>query len=162
MVFDIPVFVVERRINRPLADIQRGLADRTPLAAAGILDLESDGFLCLHEPLRPARPYSSSQPVPTWYAAGHLLAERRRTIAAVEISVSMWSHDATALTLRPVAVHPERWGNWRLRKYFALAHLAADATCRVIAQRAALAVEAYRNEPAFIERDAARDAFSRR
>ena len=148
MQLEAPTFVLERRVAHPMAEIQRGLADRTVLAPAGMIDLESDGFLCINEPLRPVRPYSSRQPLPTWCARGHLLTSRRRVVAAVEIEVSPWSDDATSVTMRPVATRPERWRAFRLRHYFALAHHAADATARVLAERAVVADAAYRNHPA--------------
>ena len=141
MLIDAPTFVVQRRVNHPLADVQRGLADGTVLAPAGMLELESEGFLCVNEPLRPVRPYSSRQPVPTWCATGHLLTSRRRRVATVELEVSMWSRDATSLTIRPVARHPERWRAWKLRQYFTLAHLAVDATAGLVAHRAVRARE---------------------
>lgn len=146
MPFDSTTFVVERRINHPLRDVQRGLADRMPLAPAGRLDADADGFLCIVEPLRPVRPYSSRQPFPTWCASAHLLRSRRRLVARVELEVSMWSRDASCLTVRPVARHPERWRAWRLRRYFALAHDAADATARLVAQRAVAAADADRRD----------------
>ena len=58
----------------------------------------------------------------------------------------MWSRDASCLTVRPVARHPERWRAWRLRRYFALAHDAADATARLVAQRAVAAADADRRD----------------
>ena len=136
MTLTAPSFVVERRINHPMDEVQRGLADRTPLAPAGLLDPEAEGFLCIIDPLRPVRPYSARQPTPTWWASAHLLTARRRLVAKVDLEVSMWSHDATGLTLRPAARHPERWRAWRVRNYFALAHDAADETARLIARRA--------------------------
>lgn len=160
--FDTPTFVLQRRVNQPLADIQRGLADRTGLVPNGTLDLESDGFLCIPEPLHPVRPYSSRQPVPTWCGTAHLLTSRRRLVATVEVEVSAWSDDATNLTIRPVAQHPERWRAWRLRRYFTLAHLAADATAQIVARRAQLALTAYRNHPAFPGSERVEPAFSHR
>ncbi|MDQ1467956.1 MAG: hypothetical protein QOH10_2371 [Actinomycetota bacterium] len=142
MLLDAPTFVVQRRINRPLTDVQRGLADRRALVPAAPLDPVSEGFMHLHEPLRPVAPFSSRQPAPSWCARAYLLTARQRLVATVEIEVSMWSRDATSLTLRPVARHPERWRPWRLRQYFALAHLAADATARLVAQRAVSEAEA--------------------
>ena len=121
MLFDTPIFVVQRRVNQPLADVQRGLADRAGLLATGMLDLGPDGLLCMPEPLHPVRLSSSGQPFPTWCGTARLLTPRNRLVATVELEVSMWSDDATSVTLRPDANHPERWRAWRLRRYFALA-----------------------------------------
>lgn len=162
LLFDTPTFVVQRRVNQPLADVQRGLADRRGLVPTGMLDLEPDGFLCMPEPLRPVRPYSSRQPVPTWCGTARLLTSRHRLVATVELEVSMWSDDATSVTIRPVAQHPERWRAWRLRHYFALAHLAADAMAGLVARRALLAVAAYRNERAPTDPERVEPAFSNR
>jgi hypothetical protein len=101
------------------------------------------------EPLRPVCPYSSRQPLPTWCGTARLLTARSRLVATVEVEVSMWSDDATSVTIRPAAKHPERWRAWRLRRYFPLAHRAADATAGLVARRAVLAREAYQSHPAF-------------
>jgi len=162
MLFDPPTFVVQRRINHPLADVQRGLADRVALVPDGILDLGADGFLQLAEPMRPMTPYSSRQPLPTWCAPALLLTPGWRPVAPVELEVSMWSHEATSLALRPAARHPERWSSRRLRRYFALAHAGADATARLVARRAMTAVDVHRGERISAPGYPAEPAFSRR
>lgn len=146
MFFDPPTFVVQRRINHPLADVQRGLADRAALVPDGMLDLGADGFLHIVEPLRPMTPYSSRQPLPTWCAPARLLTSSRRLVAPVELEVSMWSHEATSLTLRPAARHPERWSPRRLRRYFGLAHVGADVAARLVARRTMTAADARRRD----------------
>jgi hypothetical protein len=146
MLLDPPTFVVERRINRPLAEVQRGLADRKALVPNRLLDLDPDGFMYVAESLRPMTPYSSRQPLPTWLGSARLLTSRHRLVARVELEVSIWSHDATSLILRPVARNPARWGSRRLRHYFALAHLGADAAARLLDRRAMTAVDEYQRE----------------
>jgi hypothetical protein len=152
MLLDAPTFVVHRRLNQPLSVVQRGLADRTMLTSTPLIDLGSDGFLHLDGALRPAASFSSRQPMPTWCGRAHLLNARRRPIATVEIEISMWSTDATSISLRPVARHPERWRSWRLRAYFALAHRASDTTAALLAHRAALVRDAVDAEVAPDER----------
>ena len=76
MLLDAPTFVVQRRINRPLTDVQRGLSDRRALVPAAPLDPVSEGFMHLHEPLRPVAPFSSRQPAPSWCARAYLLTAR--------------------------------------------------------------------------------------
>ena len=142
MLLDAPTFVVHRRLNQPLTLIHRGLSDRTMLASTRLIELGSEGFMHIDEALRPAAAFTSYRSAPAWCGRAHLLNARRRTVAAVELEVSMWSHDATSISLRPVARHPERWRRWRLRAYFALAHRASDATAALLADRANLASEA--------------------
>lgn len=137
MPLDAPTFVVQRRVNQPLSMVQRGLADRTPLAPQRFVDLGDIGSMFVAEPLHPVAPFSSRQPMPTWCARANLITPRGRLVATVELEVSIWAHDATSVSLRPVARHPERWRAWRLRRYFGLAHRAADATAQLLAQRAA-------------------------
>jgi hypothetical protein len=154
MFIDPPAFVVQRRINHPLTDVQRGLADRAALAPNRLVDLDTEGFLYLAEPLRPISPYNSRQPLPTWCARARLLTSNRRVVAPVELEVSMWSHEATSLSLRPVARHPVRWSARRLRRYFNLAHPAADAAAQLVGRRAMHAVDVQRGAPIRVPHDA--------
>ena len=141
MPLDAPTFVVQRRVNHPLSLVQRGLADRAPITPQRLVDLGENGSMFVAEPLHPVAPFSSRQPMPTWCTRANLLTPRGRLVATVEVEVSMWAHDATSVSLRPVARHPERWPAWRLRRYFALAHLAADATSWLLAQRATTSID---------------------
>jgi hypothetical protein len=132
---EAPGFVIQRRISQPLSAVHSGLADRTPLGSSEPFPL-ADGSLHLSEPFRPLAPWSARQPSPSWRAPARLLTKRGRVVAVVEIEVSMWSHSSTELQLRPVARHPERWSSRRIGRYYALAHLAADETARLLSQRA--------------------------
>jgi hypothetical protein len=136
MLIDAPSFVIQRRIAHPLSAVHSGLADRAPLGPSELFTLGPDGFLHMNEPFRPIAPLSARQPSPTWRAPVVLLTKRARVVAVAEIEVSMWSHGSTELQLRPVARHPERWSGRRIGRYFALAHLAADETVRLLAERA--------------------------
>ncbi|HEY5012891.1 MAG TPA: hypothetical protein VIK61_09325 [Acidimicrobiia bacterium] len=136
MSLSTPTFVVQRRVNHRLTELQQGLADRSELVAARVLDLGRAGSMYFDEPLRPVARYSPVQPTPTWCGRAHLLTPRRRVVATVELEVSMWSPDASALEMRPVAAHPERWRSRRIRQYFELAHEGADATTRLLVRRA--------------------------
>jgi hypothetical protein len=129
-------FVIQRRIALPLAAVHSGLADRTPLEPCGWLRLDPGGALHVREAFRPVAPFGGGQTTPTWCAPADVLTSRGRRVAAVEIEVSMWSHDSTELALRPVARHPERWSGPRMKRYFALAHASADAVARLLASRA--------------------------
>jgi hypothetical protein len=145
MALSTPTFVIQRRVNHRLTELQQGLADRTELASSRMLDLGPAGSIYFDEPLRPVARYSPVQPIPTWCGRAHLLTARRRVVATVELEVSMWSPDASAFEMRPVAAHPERWRSGRIRQYFALAHEGADATTRLLVRRAIEASTARRD-----------------
>lgn len=134
-------FVVQRRVNIPLMAVQRSLADRTRLVADYSLDL-GVGVLTNDEALHPIAPFSAHQSMPTWTGCAQLLSMRGRQIATIELDVSMWSINATCVTLRPAARHPERWSARRLRSYFTLAHAAADAISLLLVRRAIAAADA--------------------
>ena len=131
-----PSFVIQRRIACPLSAVHAGLADRTPLTMPEPAPLGTDGYADISAPFQPIAPLSGRQPTPSWRAPASLLTSRRRVVATVEIEVSMWSHGTTELILRPDARHPERWSSRRIRRYFALAHLTADETARLLVRRA--------------------------
>jgi hypothetical protein len=57
---------------------------------------------------------------------------RGHLVARVEIEVGEWSEDATRLQVRPRARRLERWTGRRIKRYFALAHEAADLTARTL------------------------------
>ena len=135
MLLDPPSFVIQRRIMHPLHDVHQGLADRARLGPIDLHDPGRDGFLFVDEQFRPVRSLVARQTAPTWCAGARLLDDRRRTVARVEIELSMWSSDSSELQLRPVARHPERWSSRKARRYFALAHRGADATARLVAHR---------------------------
>ncbi|HEX4493923.1 MAG TPA: hypothetical protein VH914_22165 [Acidimicrobiia bacterium] len=137
MNYDAYSFVLQRRVNLPLTAVQRGLADRAPLVASRRLDLGDTGSVVLREPLQPVPPFSRYQAQPTWCGRATALSPRGSTVANVDIEVSMWSPEATCVTVRPVARHPERWSRRRVRRYFALAHETADTVGAVLVDRAA-------------------------
>jgi hypothetical protein len=136
MTYDALSFVLQRRVNMPLASVQRGLADRAPLVAARRLELGAAGSVVLREPLRPVAPFSRHQPLPTWSGRATALSPRGSRVANVDIEVSMWSPDATCIILRPDARNPERWSRRRVRRYFMLAHATIDAVGRALLDRA--------------------------
>jgi len=45
----------------------------------------------------------------------------------LEIEINAWDPSSTEVVVRPRARHPYRWGGRRLRRYFEVAHLTADA-----------------------------------
>jgi hypothetical protein len=124
MLLDRPAFVLERRINQPLRIARIAMSTETLLPQDAEFALGSDGRLHVDQPLRmTVGSYTLS-----WRAQARLLNGRGHRVARVELEVDAWSNDATRLQLRPVARHPERWSAQRLRRYFVLAHRAADHT----------------------------------
>src|SRR5438270_3383419 len=117
-----PTFVVSRRINRPLAAVQSVLFDPGSFRPGDTYGVGTDGALTIDAPFR----LSVSYPAPSWRATGRLFARGPRAVARIELEVAAWSTDASELTVRPVARHPDRWSRRRLRRYFALAHETAD------------------------------------
>jgi len=121
-----PAFVLERRINQPLLRVDAAVSTGEPFRRGAAIPLESEGILSIESPLR--RTLGSYDLA--WRADARLLTRRGWLLARVEVTVDAWSSDATRLQLRPVARHPERWNGWRLKRYFRLAHLAADVAAR--------------------------------
>ena len=70
-------------------------------------------------------------------------AERRLGRFHVIVEVAEWSDEACELRVRPVSRRIGRWSSRRQRRYFGLAHAAADALC----QQAAMPRITRREEP---------------
>ncbi len=132
MHLDPPTFVLERRINQPLPQVNLAVSTGGPLIRAAVDSLGSDGWMCVDSPLR--RTLGSYDLA--WRSDVRLVSRRGRLVAHVEVTVDGWSSDATRLRLRPVARHPERWSRWRLKRYFLLAPLAADQAAAQLDQHA--------------------------
>jgi hypothetical protein len=123
-----PSFVVSRRVNRPLPAVQSVLFDPSSFRPGDTYGVGTEGALTIDTPFRLIVAY----PSPSWRATARLFARGSRAVARVELEVSAWSADASELTVRPVARHPERWSRRRLRRYFALAHDGADRGLEIL------------------------------
>jgi hypothetical protein len=116
-------FVLERRVNQPLPVLRSALmhpalgAPQPVVLGAGSFRFQ--GRFSVHPSPIVARHDS-------YQATGELLTLAGRRVADVEVELSPWSNDVSALQLRPLARHPERWRGRRLRSYFDLAHTTAD------------------------------------
>ena len=127
MSLDWTTFVLQRRINQPLSNVQRTLFEPESVGTGGELELGSHGRLIVDRRF-------SRAPVPSeesYVAQGTLQTSRGQHVARVEVEVGAWSNDATVLTLRPVARNPQRWSGRRATRYFELAHEGADAIARL-------------------------------
>ncbi len=127
MSLDWPTFVLQRRINQPLADVQRTLCDPASVGTGGELELGSHGRLIVDQRFSRA-PFPAQE---SFVAQGTLHTSRGQRVARVEVEVGAWSNDATVLMLRPVARNPQRWSGRRATRYFELAHEGADAIARL-------------------------------
>ena len=127
MSLDWPTFVLQRRINQPLADVQRTLCDPASVGTGAELDLGSHGRLIVDRRFSRA-PFPAGE---SFVAQGTLHTSSGQRIARVEVEVGAWSNDATVLMLRPVARNPQRWSGRRATRYFELAHESADAIARL-------------------------------
>ena len=127
MLLDWPTFVLQRRINQPLAEVQRVLCDPASVETGAELELGSQGRLVVDQRFARA-PFPADS---SFVAHATLETPRGQRVARVEVEVGAWSHDATVLMLRPVSPHPERWGGRRTNRYFALAHESADVVARL-------------------------------
>ena len=114
-----PSFVLQRRINLPLASVEQALGFACTNRDADLL--ESRG-LTFDEPFG----FVSSWPRHCWRARGRVSNARGAKIARVEVEFGVWSEGASELSLRPVASRPHRWTGRRQRAYFAAAHETCD------------------------------------
>jgi hypothetical protein len=96
-----------------------------PAVQAGLADLAlgERGRLTVSAPLR-----RTGGSHPTWHGRGRLHGRGPRIARStpVELELRAWSATSVELRLRPTSRAPWRWGRRRARRYFDLAHLAAD------------------------------------
>ena len=128
MLLSWPHFVVSRRINRPFDAVRSTVIDPASFRRGDSYGVGREGALTIDQPFH----LVASYPRTTWRAEGRLFGGSTRAVARVELEVAAWSGEATELTLRPIARHPERWGRRRLRRYFALAHESADHSLQLL------------------------------
>jgi len=122
MNLDWQTFVLQRRINRPPANVIRTITNPAVFGSGSVLSCDNDGELRLDDPFRRIDTYAH----PVWRAEGRMFGAHGRRIAAVELEVSAWSEVDTQLLLRPRARNPHRWSGPRMRRYFAHAHRRVD------------------------------------
>jgi GNAT superfamily N-acetyltransferase len=151
-------FVLERRVNRPTRAVARRLRDQSTIAPADGFALGTDGTLFVDGTPRP-----SSNPIfhghESWRTTARLLTARGRHVAHLDIEISTWSPGSVSLQLRPVDRNSRRWGARRVRRYFELAHAAADRLEQILNESSFGAVTIRPIEPRDI--DQLRDLFWR-
>jgi hypothetical protein len=136
MLINRPTFVLQRRINQPLAAVERVLCDPSLLRAGVSLDLGTDNAR-----VRLDRSFGVTFPPfgldgASWLAPATVRSRRGRTIVRLELEINVWDAKSAELVLRPCAPRPYRWSGRRIRRYFQLGHAAADAFTTLIGARA--------------------------
>lgn len=119
---------VSRRVDRPPSRVGSMLSHPATTNRLRSVELASRGRLELG-------PFA---PVPGaargWRAAGRLVVRGPRLVrhARISVSVTAWTSGACEVRLEPFARRPLTWGARRQRRYFGLAHDAADLLWRIL------------------------------
>ena len=145
--FNRSTFVLQRRVNQPFGAVGRVVCDPWLLAGGSQIALADDATLRLDEPFGVGFPVFGVEGA-SWAAPASIRSPRGRVLERVELELNMWDEHATELLLRPRAASPQRWSARRLRRYFRLAHLAADALTAVL-RTSTPRVEAPERPPAY-------------
>jgi len=124
-------FVLQRRVNQPFGAVGRVVADPWLLPGGTQIALTDDAVLRLEEPFGVAFPVFGVDGA-SWAAHASIRTPRGRVLERIELELNIWDEHATELLVRPCARSPHRWRARRLRRYFRLAHLAADALTAVL------------------------------
>jgi hypothetical protein len=133
MLLDWPTFVLQRRINRPLGEVEAVLCDPHLSRAGAVLDLETNGmYLQLDGPFGVMFPPFGLDGA-SWWAPASVRTRRGRTTFRFDLEINAWDAASTELLVRPQARRPYRWGGHRLCEYFRVAHCAADQLTGLLA-----------------------------
>jgi hypothetical protein len=125
-------FVLQRRVNQPFGAVGRVVCDPWLLAEGTRIDIGDDAQLRLDEPFGVTFPAFGLEGA-SWWAPASICTRRGRRVEHVEIELNQWDEHATELVVRPRAKSPYNWRARHVRRYFRLAHHAADALTRVLA-----------------------------
>jgi hypothetical protein len=124
-------FVLQRRINQPLATVEHALCDPQRLRAGATFELGSDSTLVtLDGPFGVTFPPFGLEGA-SWRALA-TVRRRRRRVVLLELEINAWDSSSTELVVRPRAARPWRWSGGRLHEYFRVAHLTADRLTQVL------------------------------
>jgi hypothetical protein len=125
-------FVLQRRVNQPFGAVGRVVCDPWLLARGTRVNLTGDAVLRFEEPFGVTFPVFGLEGA-SWHAPATICTRRGRRLEAVEIELNAWDEHASELLVRPRARSPYNWRARHVRRYFRLAHEAADALTRVLA-----------------------------
>jgi len=138
MQFNQPMFVLQRRITRPLGAVERVLCDATILGEGATHDLGDGAWLELERPFGVAFPPFGVE-YASWSAPARVHTSRAARPVKFELEINAWDDATTELLVRPRARSPYRWSGRRMRRYFAVAHTTADAVTCLLRARATAA-----------------------
>ena len=137
MLFNRPMFVLQRRINQPLEAVELVLCDPVATRSTSTVPLGDGLDLALGRSFGVTFPPFGVDNA-SWCAPARVSTRRGRTVEQFDIEINAWDGRSTELLVRPRAKHPHRWSGRRMRRYFEVAHATADAlTCHIGAQAAA-------------------------
>jgi hypothetical protein len=145
MMLDWPTFVLQRRINLPLATVEDVLCAPHLIRGGSEFDLGADGMrVRLDTPfgvMFPPFGYDGA----SWCASATVRSRRGRNVVQLTIEINAWDANSTEIVVRPRARHPYRWSGRRMRGYFTVAHASADLLTLFLRQQAAALVAARRS-----------------
>jgi hypothetical protein len=124
-------FVLQRRVNQPFGAVGRVVCDPWLLAGGTQIALTGDAVLRLDVPFGVAFPVFGVDGA-SWSTRASIRSRRGHVLERIELDLNVWDEHATELLLRPCAHSPHHWRGRRMRRYFRLAHLAADALTGVL------------------------------
>jgi hypothetical protein len=133
-----PNFVLERRVNRQSRAVVDVLRDRSIVAPSNGFALGDDGTLHVDEAPR-RRLFSIAPGCESWRATARLRS-RRRHVAKLEVEIDVRATGSALIQIRPLDRNPQRWGARHQRRYFTLAHAAADRLAQVLNEHASVDV----------------------
>jgi hypothetical protein len=125
-------FVLQRRVNQPFGAVGRVVCDPWLLHGGTCINLDDDAVLQLEQPFGVTFPVFGWEGA-SWLAPASICNRHGRCVEHIEIELNAWDAHATELVVRPRARSPHNWHGRHLRRYFRLAHEAADALIRVLA-----------------------------
>jgi hypothetical protein len=142
MMLNWPTFVLQRRINLPLAAVERVLCSPHLIRGGTELVLDSEAMCVrLESPfgvMFPPFGYDGA----SWCAPATVRTRRGRSRVRLEIEINPWDANSTEVVVRPQARRPYQWGGRRMREYFRVAHLTADLLTRFLSANATALAQA--------------------
>jgi hypothetical protein len=133
MLLNWPAFVLQRRVNIPVAAAERALCDPHLFRPGAVFNLAGESLtLRIDGDFKLAFPPFGIETT-SWCAPASICGRRGRRVQALELEVNAWDHDSTELLVRPRGGRVHQWSGRRMARYFRMAHAAADTFAKVVA-----------------------------